>query len=285
MDTLTRTGIVIPANDGSDPVTAYRTSLRDIGTRVEAQAALYGQGALAARPAAGKAGRIYRPSDAALSGVIYWDDGSAWSTIGAADLAAWAAPGIETPGLVGAAVSTSSSATVLAGPAAGRRVVKSLTVAGPAGSTLTLALAGVTLARLVFTASSLGSEVPVCLPVLPGESLTVAATGGTVGVLASWGERADTVVTRLGLVAATAAPATLVGAAGADRVVNQLWVANPGSVASVASVTFAGVAILANVPVAAGALLTLDLPRGLPAGQAITVAGASQPVSFMAAGH
>jgi hypothetical protein len=81
MDTGTRTGIVYLANDGSDPVTAYRTSIRNLAAWAEAQGALYAQGLLSARPTAGKAGRLYRATDDS-AGIIYYDDGSTWQSIG-----------------------------------------------------------------------------------------------------------------------------------------------------------------------------------------------------------
>ncbi|GAB6901876.1 hypothetical protein [Kineosporia succinea] len=283
MDTLTRTGIVIPANDGTDSVTAYRLSQRSIGNKFDSAGVLYGQGLLSARPAPGTAGRIFKPTDAGLQGVSYWDDGTAWVTHGGTELLTWAAPGVEVPGLTGVPVSTSGSATLVSGPTSGRRIVKSLTVSGPAGSSLTLTLAGVTVAKFSFTASARGSEFPVLIPVAPGETLAAVASGGTVGVLASYGYRSDAVVTRLGLASVTSS-ATLVAATGADRVVNQLWVANSGTATATASVTFAGVAVLASTPIPPGGLLTLDLPYGLPSGQSVTAAGSSA-LTFMAAGH
>jgi hypothetical protein len=81
MDTGTRTGIVYLSDDGSDPATAYRASIRNLAAWAEAQGALYAQGLLASRPAAGKAGRLYRATDDS-AGVIYYDDGSTWQSIG-----------------------------------------------------------------------------------------------------------------------------------------------------------------------------------------------------------
>jgi autotransporter-associated beta strand protein len=83
MDTGTRTGISYLANDGSDAVTAYRTSIRNIVTALEGKGVLYSQGTLASRPAAGTVGRWYKPTDTGSESLIYWDDGATWQTIGA----------------------------------------------------------------------------------------------------------------------------------------------------------------------------------------------------------
>lgn len=83
MDTGTRTGISYLANDGSDAVSAYRTSIRNVVTFLEASGAIVGQGLLSARPTVGVAKRWYKPTDAGLESVIYFDDGTTWQTIGA----------------------------------------------------------------------------------------------------------------------------------------------------------------------------------------------------------
>lgn len=46
---------------------------------IEANVALYAEGTFAARPAAGKAGRLYRATD---TGGFYWDTGAVWLPIG-----------------------------------------------------------------------------------------------------------------------------------------------------------------------------------------------------------
>jgi hypothetical protein len=83
MDTGTRTGISYLANDGSDAVTAYRTSIRSIVTFLEASGAIIAQGLLSARPTAGTAKRWYKPTDTGYESVIYYDDGTTWQSIGA----------------------------------------------------------------------------------------------------------------------------------------------------------------------------------------------------------
>lgn len=79
----TRTGLSVLSNDGSDAVSAYRTSIRNLAAWAEANAALRGQGLLSARPAAGKAGTFYKATDAA-TGILHYDNGTTWETIGAA---------------------------------------------------------------------------------------------------------------------------------------------------------------------------------------------------------
>jgi hypothetical protein len=81
MDTGPRTGISYLSNDGSDAVTSYRTSIRNVVAALEAKGVLYSQGLLSARPAAGTVGRIYRATDD-TSGVVYYDDGTTWQSIG-----------------------------------------------------------------------------------------------------------------------------------------------------------------------------------------------------------
>ena len=81
MDTLTRTGVVIPATAGSDATTAFRLSARSLGNAFEAAGLLYADGLDSARPTFGTHGRIYFPSD--LPGIAYYDTGSTWVTIGA----------------------------------------------------------------------------------------------------------------------------------------------------------------------------------------------------------
>lgn len=80
-DTGTRTGIVYLQNDGADSYTLYRTSIRNIVAALEAKGVLYTQGLLSARPAAGTVGRFYRATDD-TAGVIYYDDGSTWQSVG-----------------------------------------------------------------------------------------------------------------------------------------------------------------------------------------------------------
>lgn len=81
MDSYTRTGLSVLSDDGSDGADAYRASIRHLAAWAEANAALRGQGLLSARPAPGKAGTFYRATDDA-AGIVYYDDGTAWTSIG-----------------------------------------------------------------------------------------------------------------------------------------------------------------------------------------------------------
>lgn len=320
MDTLARTGITIPETDGSDSTTAFRLSTRSIGQFVEDSVLVGTEGLLASRPAAGDGQTLYKPTDVGLENVIYWDDGTAWRTIGAApatdpaagvgglrtlgsgalqaaagnhtharDLYDIATPGSEAAGLLSVGTTVTVAAgitTIVAGPASGRRVVKALLICAPtAGTSVLLTLAGVTI-RVPFSSANSGAEFALTLPIANGENLQATVTGGTVTFLASYVDITGATVDRFGFVN-SAGSGTLVASSGSARVVNQIIVANPSTTtAGAATVTFAGIAVLSATPLAAGGLLTLDLPRPLPSGQTITYAGDGVTAcTFLAVGH
>lgn len=81
MDTLSRTGVVIPKTDGSDATTAFRLGVRSVGTVFDTSGVLYAEGVDASRPSASTHGRLYKPTD--LANILYWDNGTTWETIGA----------------------------------------------------------------------------------------------------------------------------------------------------------------------------------------------------------
>lgn len=83
MDTLSRTGIVVPSADLHDSVHPV-AHLRSIAYAVENKAVLYlTPGTLASRPAAGVLGRVFRPTDVGEAGNVYFDDGSVWVRLSA----------------------------------------------------------------------------------------------------------------------------------------------------------------------------------------------------------
>lgn len=83
MDTGTRTGISYLSNDGSDAVTAYRTSIRSVVTALEAKGALASQTVLGSRPAAGTGLRFWKDAGSLGDGILYFDNGSTWEAVGA----------------------------------------------------------------------------------------------------------------------------------------------------------------------------------------------------------
>lgn len=318
-DTLTRSGIVIPSNDGSDSTAEYRISMRALGQFFETFGMIFLTGTLAARPAAGVLGRLYKPTDVGLSAIAYFDNGTTWDSIGAGaavdpaanvgglrtlgggplqaaagnhthaqDTYSTASPGAESAGLTSVLTTvTAGPTTIVAGPSTGRRVVKSILIDAPtAGTVVTLTLAGLTLAKLPFTATGGGAEFAVTLPIANTENLQATVTGGTVTFHATYVDVAGALVDRFGYVTSSGS-GTLVASSGSARVVNQIWVANPSTTTTAtATVTFAGTAVLSAVPLVAGGLLTLDLPRPLPASQTILYAGDGVTAcTFLAVGH
>lgn len=82
MDTLSRTGIVVPKTDGSDSTTAYRLSTRSVGAWAETFGFIVLPADTYANiPAAAKYGRVFHPTDAGREGEFYFDTGSVWQQI------------------------------------------------------------------------------------------------------------------------------------------------------------------------------------------------------------
>ena len=86
--TLSRTQLVVPSADGSDPVVPH-TDIRLVGSWLEVNGVMFKQDTLANRPAAGKQGRLFFPID--KPGRFDYDNGTAWTTFGSGDDAAVAA--------------------------------------------------------------------------------------------------------------------------------------------------------------------------------------------------
>ena len=318
MDTLSRSGISIPKNDGSDPTTAFRISMRALGQFFETYGMIFLHGTLASRPAAGTVGRLYKPSDVGLEAIAYFDNGVSWDSIGAGaavdpaanvgglrtlgagalqaaagnhgharDIFDIACPGSEAVGLTTVLTTvTAGPTTIVAGPSTGRRVVKALLInAATAGTSVMLTLAGVSI-RVPFALANSGLEIPLALPIANAENLQATVTGGTVTFHASYVDIGGATVDRFGFVNSSGS-GTLVASSGSARVVTQILVANPSTTTqATATVTFAGTQILTATPLLPGGFLTLDLPRPLPSGQTVTYAGnGTTPVTFLAVGH
>lgn len=74
-------------NWGADTDGPSRIEFNSNFSTLETNAAMYGQGILASRPAAGKAGRFYMvigDSTAANNGILWYDNGSGWTQVGVA---------------------------------------------------------------------------------------------------------------------------------------------------------------------------------------------------------
>ncbi len=80
--TLTRTGMVVPSADASDWVMPP-ADIRAVGLWVEVNGVMFKQDLLAARPAAGKQGRLFFPSD--KPGRADYDNGTTWVTVAGDD--------------------------------------------------------------------------------------------------------------------------------------------------------------------------------------------------------
>lgn len=79
--TGTRTGITYLQS--SDGYTLYRTSIENIVAALEAKGALYSQTALGSRPTAGVPGRFWKDSGSLGDGIMFYDNGAGWESIGA----------------------------------------------------------------------------------------------------------------------------------------------------------------------------------------------------------
>lgn len=319
----TRTGLAIPTVTGSDPFTELKDGIRRTGQWLETNGAMWAEGADSARPAAGTHGRFYKPTD--ISGVIYWDNGTTWETIGgsaatdaapgvgslrtlgsganqaapgdttaaavaqliAADLRDWALPGLEVPGVTTTVTTvTAGPTTVVAAPSgSGRRVVKNIILAtAAAGSVATITWAGLTLGTIVLPAGV--TSFDVCLPCAVSEPLQVTVSGGTLQVLALWGDRTDSLVQRLGYLSSSSVSGTLI-ATGTTRTITSLWLANnSSSTAAVTSLSVGGTVVLPTLTMPARSILALDSPVEITNAQAVTFVGdGTNAITYLAVGR
>lgn len=67
----------VPGDDADVPA-----DLQALAQQVATLTAFYGQGTLAARPAAGTAGRFYHVTSGASAGMTFYDTGSTWAVVG-----------------------------------------------------------------------------------------------------------------------------------------------------------------------------------------------------------
>jgi hypothetical protein len=197
-------------------------------------------------------------------------------------LGAWAKPGHPVVGLTGAATAVAAGpTTVVAGPSSGRRIVKNLILnATTAATTVTATLASITLFEVQFTTAGL-LQIPACLPIASGENLQITVDHA-VSVTASYADRTDSTLTRLGYAHSTGS-GTL-RASGTAATISQLWLANldQGAAGSIA-LTIGSTVI--NVAMPAASLLTIDDPIAIPVSTAVTYASGGTDITMLAVGY
>lgn len=190
------------------------------------------------------------------------------SAAGTALLASsWARPGGAVPGLTTTKTDvTAGPTTILASPGSGRRVLKSLILSATASSTCQIIAAGSTIANLSLSANSV-TGLDVVFPLTSSETVTATVSAGTVSCFASYGDRTDTTLDRLGM----ASSGTVV-ASGTARTVGQLWIGNASaSVAATVSLTVGGKALLTSVPIAGGGVFSVDSAFAITNSEAISL--------------
>lgn len=203
-----------------------------------------------------------------------------------------AAPGREATGITRTgptAVTTGAGiTTVVTAPAGGTtRVVKGLFLhAATAVSTATITLNATVLGVIDFASAGI-AQLDCTIPLTSTDTngLRITMTGGTGYVTATYIDRTDALVTRLGL-ANGSTSGTLV-ASGTARTVTELWIGNPStSTAATATVGIGGSDFLHAYPVPAKGIVIVDMPIPITNAQAITWAGDSTTaLTYMAVGH
>jgi hypothetical protein len=171
-------------------------------------------------------------------------------------------PGVICTGLTTGTPTTISSAgptSILAGPASGRRVVKTILITGAKGAVVTVTAASVNIAKFTFPNGNDPAKntaaLTLALPIANGESVTATRLvwGGNVHPV--YVDRTDTSFTRLGLVSGSTTGNII--ASGTARTITQLWIANCStSTTATGSVLRAGTTIIDSV--------SLPLARVLP---------------------
>jgi hypothetical protein len=194
-------------------------------------------------------------------------------TIHPAAAIAESAPGRNLTGVATLITSVSSGpTTIVAAPAGGLRLVKSIVMAGPAGATVQLTLAGSTILNTTLTTTGLNS-FDLTLPVAVGEAIAATVSAGPVIFTASYADRTDGVVQRLGMTSSSGTAQSVV-AVGTARTISQLIVANTSRTTdTTVVVTIAGTAIMPTTTVRAGSIFTIDAPIAITSSQAITFTG------------
>jgi hypothetical protein len=191
-------------------------------------------------------------------------------------------PGVICTGLTTGTPTTLASAgptSILAGPASGRRIVKTILVTGAKGVVVTVTAASVNIAKFTLPNGTTDpakntAALTLALPIANGESVTATTSGGSATFMPVYVDRTDTSFTRLGLVSASTTGNII--ASGTARKITQLWIANCSTTTTATgSVLRAGTTIIDSVSLAPGAVFSLDDPFTITNAQALTYSGDS----------
>lgn len=203
----------------------------------------------------------------------------------------WARPGFITTGLAtGTPTSVSAGPTaILAGPASGRRVVKHVLISGPPGAVFTLSVAGTALTTQQLDSTSTSASVlaalPVCIPFANGESLQATVSSGPCVFTPVYGDRADALLDRRGLLSSSSSSSTNIVAAGTARKFSQIWISNLNNATATAELltdTSSHTGVLTIPP---RTLITIDDPLTITNTQALKgKADGTHAITFLAVG-
>jgi hypothetical protein len=175
--------------------------------------------------------------------------------------------------------------TIVASPAAGKRIVKGILMSASSGATITLAIGATTIFTTTTTQAGI-IQVDLLLPIGTTETIAATVTSGPVVFTVSYFDRTDGVMQRLGMTSSSGTGVSLV-ASGTARKVGQLYVANTSATtATTVAISIGGTAITPALAVPAGTAMTIDMPIAITSAQAITFTGdGATAVTVIASGY
>lgn len=253
----------------------------------------WGSTTAATHPAGASVKHVFTGSDAQDAGdhignsSLHWNSGTTdtlelpWQ---------WSRPGFITTGMTTATpVSVSAGpTTILAGPASGRRIVKHILVSGPPGAIFTLSVASTTLTTQTIgsgSSASILAPLAVCIPIANGENLQATVSSGPCVFTPVYGDRADSLLDRRGLLSSSSSSATNIVAAGTARKFSQIWISNPNSSDATAELLTDAASHTGVLTIPARTLITIDDPLTITSAQALKgKADGTHAITFLAVG-
>lgn len=203
----------------------------------------------------------------------------------------WSRPGFITTGMTtGTPTSVSAGpTTILAGPASGRRIAKHILVYGPPGAVFTLSVASTTLTTQQLDSTSTSASVlaplPVCIPIANGENLQATVSSGPCVFTPVYGDRADSLLDRRGLLSSSSSSSTDIVASGTARKFSQIWISNPNNASATAELLTGTSSHTGVLTLPARTLITIDDPLTITNAQALKgKADGTHAITFMAVG-